>query len=216
MAIVRNKLLREQVRDAVLERVIGGDLRPHERINESWLATELGVSRTPLREALNALTSEGLLRSEAGRGYFVEPMTREELTSIYPIIGALEALAVRKAEPTAEDLAELERINAEMEASAADPLRCMELDDEWHARLVAVAHDEHLAEVIRAQKRRVDRYEYQYMRRGETIRESVRQHAAVIEALAAGDRERATRSLEENWAWGMACLLAIVDESEPA
>src|SRR5438552_13883463 len=79
------------------ERIVDGRLPAGERLNEVHLAASLGVSRTPLREALGRLTAEGALTSSPRLGFFVRPLTAEEFRQIYPIRAILDPEALRLA-----------------------------------------------------------------------------------------------------------------------
>jgi DNA-binding FadR family transcriptional regulator len=81
--------LRADLRLKVLERILNGKLSPGVRVNESRLAKELGVSRTPLREALFQLEREGFVRSDRDRGFSVEPMSAREIRELYPMLWTL-------------------------------------------------------------------------------------------------------------------------------
>ena len=87
--------LRQEARKAVLEWILDGTLSPGSDVNEASLAASLGVSRTPLREALLALEQDGFLVSETGRGFRVVPLTERDVEEIYPMLWTLEGLAVR-------------------------------------------------------------------------------------------------------------------------
>src|SRR6478735_2319718 len=93
MAIER-RTLRSQVREELLARMRSGEVSPGESINEVQLAAELGVSRTPLREALIALESEGQIESENGKGFRFVPLSAREFEELCPIIVTLEGLAL--------------------------------------------------------------------------------------------------------------------------
>ncbi|WP_454299390.1 GntR family transcriptional regulator [Salana multivorans] len=94
MAIQR-KSLRSQVRRELLARMRSGAVVPGEGINEVQLAAELGVSRTPLREALIALESEGQIESEDGKGFRFVPLRAREFEELAPIMATLEGLALK-------------------------------------------------------------------------------------------------------------------------
>src|SRR6478736_6582093 len=100
MAIER-KNLRSQVREELLARMRAGEVQPGEGINEVQLAGELGVSRTPLREALIALESEGQIESENGKGFRFVPLSKREFQELAPIMAALEGLALELTPPDA-------------------------------------------------------------------------------------------------------------------
>ena len=99
-----------------------GDLLPGNRLQDVLLAAELGVSRTPVREALLRLERDGLVESDPNRGFFVAPLSRKEVAEIYPMVWALECLALDSCEPpTPPQIQALRQINAEMAGVKDDP-----------------------------------------------------------------------------------------------
>jgi DNA-binding GntR family transcriptional regulator len=216
VAIVRD-LLRDQVKRAVMDRVVQGDLPGLARINESTLADELGVSRTPLREALLNLEAEGFVESFPGKGFSVPPMTPREVREIYPIVSALEGLALRTGERRPDPDA-AEAVNEELLASQDDPARCLELDKQFHATLVEGCDNARLRELIASLKRMMQRYEYAYMRRTtedksapRTIPTSVEEHRRILDELRVGHVGGAVEALDLNWSYGMERLLEILE-----
>lgn len=206
MAIVRAPL-RDQVHDSIVARIVREELEPGQRLSDSVLAGELGVSRTPVREALVRLEREGFLSTEPGRGFFVKPLSCREVGEAYPVLWTLEALALRDAFPPApETLDELDRVNAEM-GGVDDPEACIELDLRWHRTLLSGCDNERLQRMIAGLKTLVHRYEYAYMQTEGMVPVSTRTHAEIRDACAAGDVERAAELLERNWAFGMERVL---------
>lgn len=218
MAIERN-LLRDQVKRAVLDLVVSGELQGPDRIGEAGLAAELGVSRTPLREALVQLAEEGVMQSTPGKGFSVAPLSTQEARELYPVIAALEGLAIR----SAEQLPDIERaasINDRMLAHQSDDEVCRKLDAEFHATLVARSHSRRLHALLAEQQRVLGRYEAAYMRytaerpdATRTMATSVEEHALILDCLREGDRDGAVRALEANWHNGMERLLEILGGS---
>ncbi|MCZ0979044.1 GntR family transcriptional regulator [Streptomyces diastatochromogenes] len=98
MAIERRPL-REQIRDELMDRLTRGEFSAGSDVNEAALAAELGVSRTPLREALIAMAGEGVLESSQGRGFRFAPVSRQEFRELVAIVAALEALALESSDP---------------------------------------------------------------------------------------------------------------------
>src|SRR6201989_3043758 len=96
MALSR-PMLRDQIKDAILERILAGDYAPGERIVETRIAQEFGVSQAPVREALRELEQMRFIVSEPFRGARVREVTKEELAEITPVRAALEELAAREA-----------------------------------------------------------------------------------------------------------------------
>jgi DNA-binding GntR family transcriptional regulator len=213
--IVR-RLLRDDVRAEIMRKVFAGDFVPGAKINEIELAAELAVSRTPVREALALLSQEGVLESVPGRGFVLPPITVTEVREIYPLIAALEALALRNSHPTevARLVPELEDVCLRM-LSAGSSTHAQQLDEEWHTTLCGLYENHTLHVTIAGFKRRVNRYELTLFADEHSVRESVREHRAIAEALAKADIDGAVARLEVNWKTGMQRLLrSITDERD--
>ena len=200
LATLSRPSLRSRIGERVRDAILSGALPDGRSVNESALAAELGVSRTPLREALIALTHEGFLRSEPGRGFFVTPLTRAEAGEIYPMIWALEALGLEQAHPLpAARLDELDALNDELAATDLATERVLELDRRWHRALLADCGNARLIRTLDALKAQAFRYEFAYFRVSGQVVASADQHRRIVTALRAGDRAGARSTLEINW-----------------
>jgi DNA-binding GntR family transcriptional regulator len=190
-----------QVRGAVRERILDGRLAPGARVNESHLATELGVSRTPLREALAGLARDGFLVAEPGRGYSVSPLTTEEANELYPILGVLEATAVRMGGlPSGEHGNALDELNASLLAVGESPDDAIAANFAWHERLIGACPNHRLTALVRALWNQVRRYEYAFYAPGAArVRVSADLHAGILAALRANDIDRAARLVQDHW-----------------
>ena len=216
-ALIAKKPLREDVHSLLQERIVKGDLVPGNRLQDVLLAAEMGVSRTPVREALLRLEREGLVQSDPNRGFFVAPLSRKEVVEIYPIVWALECLALDSCEPlTPHQIQALRQINAQMAAGPADPLHRQELDLRWHQTLLESCPNERLKEFLGALKQIVRGYECVYMGDPALVRRSVRDHGEILEALVKRKPRLASRLLERNWRAGMESVLARLDQPEQA
>jgi DNA-binding GntR family transcriptional regulator len=214
-AIISKKPLRDDVHALVRERIVKGDLLPGKRLQDVQLAAALGVSRTPVREALLRLEREGLVESDPNRGFFVAPLSRKEVLEIYPIVWALECLALDSSDPpTSSQIQALRQINAEMAAVTDDPLHRQEIDLRWHQTLLESCANERLKELLAGLKQIVRRYECVYMRDPVRVRRSVRDHAEILEALVKKKRDLARRLLERNWRAGMEDVLTQLNEPD--
>lgn len=96
---IENRPLREQVKEELIKRLGRGTIATNSPINEGQLATELGVSRTPLREALITLEREGVITSERGKGFRFTPLSAREFRDLSAIVATLEALALESSDP---------------------------------------------------------------------------------------------------------------------
>ena len=185
--IVRRPL-RDDVRDAIMSRLVRGLHPSGSRIHEGQLAAELGVSRTPVREALMNLQQQGVLEVRPNSGFYVVPITATDIEEVYPMIGALESLAVRLTRSTISGTScRAGRLAAEMGTTIERPKREEELDNAWHALLVSRCGNSRLIMTIQELKIVVSRYESGFMTDPESVRTSAEQHRVVVEALVAGD-----------------------------
>ena len=216
-ALIAKKPLREDVHALLRERIVKGDLLPGKRLQDVLLAAELGVSRTPVREALLHLEREGLVESDPNRGFFVAPLNRQEVLEIYPIVWTLECLALESCEaPTPAQIQALRQINTEMAGATADAPHRQELDLRWHQTLLESCPNERLKDFLAALKQIVRRYECVYMRDPALVRRSVRDHAEILDALVKKKPKLARRLLERNWRAGMESVLTQLHEPEPS
>lgn len=119
MSAISRTVLREQVKDILLHRIVSGELKPGERLVETRIASELGTSQAPVREALRDLELLRLVESEPFRGARVREFGDDELIEVYPVRAALEELAAKEAASRlAGDVAVLEREVDAMRAAA--------------------------------------------------------------------------------------------------
>ena len=206
--------LSERIRSLVREMIVSGELPPDSRINEVHLARRLEVSRTPLREALTALVGEGALTSHPRRGFFVRPLSAEELRHIYPIRALLDPEALRLAGlPTPRQIENLERLNRELEA-ARDVETRIRLDDTWHLELVAACPNPVLMELIRQFMWRTRRYELAYFRDERNVATASDDHRRILAAAGAGDLPGAIKALRINLTDGLEPILRWLQDGE--
>jgi DNA-binding GntR family transcriptional regulator len=207
------------ISDAVQARVRGmivdGALPEGARINEVHLAQELGVSRTPLREALNRLTVEGALTSSPRIGFFVRPLTLEEFQQIYAIRPLLDPEALRLAGvPAPKKLERLERLNDKLSKAAARRELAIALDDQWHLELVDDCPNRVLIELIENNILRTRRYELALMRESENVARATDEHARILAALRNNNLKAACAALKQNMQSGFAPIAAWLQQRE--
>ncbi|WP_158892268.1 GntR family transcriptional regulator [Amycolatopsis anabasis] len=200
--------LRRDLTAEVTARVLDGRLPENTRVNEVRLAGELGVSRTPLREALIGLADQGLLVSAPGRGFLVPPLDLEEARRLYPLVAELEALAVRWT--ALQDLRSLtgllDECSDEMDRAVEAGEEPSELDDRWHGLLLSRCANPQLLRLIAQTKPLLKRYEVLYFGGVERARESIGEHRRVSAAIRDGDLAEATKWLVQNWVKASAYL----------
>jgi len=189
------------------DRIVDGRLAPGSRINEVRLAASLRVSRTPLREALAGLSSEGSLVAVPRRGFFVSPLSEEEFRHLYPIRALLdpEALALSGV-PSRDRIVRLDALNKKILA-AGKPEDVLRLDEAWHLELLAGCPNPILVDFIRRLMARTRRYELALVRERGGFRASVEDHETILRALEAGDLAGACAALRRNMQSGTGPIL---------
>jgi DNA-binding GntR family transcriptional regulator len=193
-----------QVYGEILQLVQRGELAPGTRVSDAALAGRLGVSRTPVREALLRLAREGVLDADTGRGFRVRRLDRAELRDVGAILAELEPLALRLAqELPAERLERLGEIARQLEQTRGDIGRAVELDEAWHQLLLEGCPNRRLLELIATLRQVPQRYVYAYLREAGRVSLSTLHHTRLLAALRSGDREAAAGLLERRWRRGI-------------
>lgn len=178
--------------------IIEGVLSEGERLNEVHLSARLGVSRTPVREALNRLAAEGSLEARPRIGYSVRPLTEDEFTQLYDIRPILDPAALRMAGlPSQGQLARLSTLNRNI-ARARSAEEAITQDDAWHLELLAHCPNRILVDMIQKMMLRTRRYELALMREAAGRTTAGQTHEEILAALSAGNVEEACRALEDN------------------
>lgn len=203
--------LRDEVCRHILDRIHRGDLPPGSRLRDGDLASQLGVSRTPIREALLHLAREGVLDATMGRGFRVRPLDAAELREAGDILGALESLALRLSPPPSPDrLDRLRQVDRRLEQTRGDVSRCLDLEDEWHRILLEACPNRRLLELITSLRQAPRRYLAAYMRDAGRLSLSTLPHQKILQALEKHGCDSAAAVFEQQWRRGVAELEAWV------
>ncbi|MER5884099.1 GntR family transcriptional regulator [Streptomyces sp. NPDC001941] len=212
--LAARSLLRDDAHRAIRDLIVDGTLAPGERLNDADLAQWLGISRTPVREALARLEQAGLVRTKPGRYTMVSPLDARAERAAQSVTAAMHELAVREALPqlTAADLDAMREANSRF----ADALRRRDVeaavaaDDAFHGVAVTACANPAVASVLEQFTpllRRLERLRFSSL----TGRGSVAQHERIIERCAAGDAEGAAAAARANW-----MTLAALFDTGPA
>jgi DNA-binding GntR family transcriptional regulator len=211
---LQRRNLSDEAGRLVRNMIVDGRLAAGARINEVHLAGQLGISRTPLREALSGLEREGALGSVPRLGWFVRPLTLEEFRQIYPIRPLLDPEALGLAGlPPPSRLAALRRLNGRLRVER-DADSIIALDDEWHRLLVAPCPNKVLLDLIDQFILRTRRYEIALMRDGRNVAVATATHDEIIAALERGDLAAGCAALRDNLEAGFAPIAAWLEERE--
>jgi DNA-binding GntR family transcriptional regulator len=200
VTVLSRTVLREQVKELLLGRILDGTYAPGDRLVETRIAQELGTSQAPVREALRELELLRFVESKAYVGARVREVSEEELGEIYPVRAAIEEVAAREAavhlDGGVEELAaELEAMRSA--AAAGDLHAQVEADVRFHRLIVEASGNRTLFEVwssLRVEARTV----ITVLATGVDRHELAEMHLPILEALAAGDPAGAGRTVREH------------------
>jgi DNA-binding GntR family transcriptional regulator len=198
---------RRSARQAVYERISSwiesGQLEPGETIKDSQLAAKLGVSRTPVREALQMLEQIGLVEMRPGRLTRVSDSSFDDAERVYAPLAELQALAAELGTPkaTPADVDEMCTSNNEMLAAIEnnDPVAAREADREFHGVLVRLADNPYLTAAIEPMLAHIRRLEALYFHDTKPGRTSYEEHQRIIEFVAAHDARHARELTRHNF-----------------
>lgn len=196
------QLLRDDVLSRLREAIVDGTLAPGEQLRDAELATWLGVSRTPIREALLELARAGLVHVTPGRSTVVSPIDPRAVRDAQSVVAAMHALAVRQAAPLISD-ADLDAMRSANEAFTAayrrgDVDAALQADEDFHAVALRVSGNQAAAQVI-AQFEPVLRRAERLRFASEESEASTARHDTLIALLSQRDGESASLLAEQTW-----------------
>ena len=194
--------LRDVVFNTLRSAIITGELSPGERLMEIKLANELGVSRTPVREALRKLEREGLVITTARKGAEVAPINEKDLKEVLEIRKSLESLACQiasqKITPAqTEELAAMNSLIAQA-IEANDTESITQVDIEFHEIIYTVTENQRLIDMLHQLKEHILRYRLQYIKDMKNKKNIVDEHNKIISALENHNARSARREIERH------------------
>ncbi len=194
--------LTDEIADVVRERILKGEYEIGEKIKENQIATELKVSRTPIREAFKLLENEGLIDYIPNRGCFAKGFTKQDVDDIYAVREALEELAVRwaVARITEPELLALEEQVDLMEfyTKKKDKKKVLELNTSFHEVIYASARSRFLAQVLRSYKEYIEKTRKSIFYEQSYLEGILSEHRAIFEAIKDRDEERAVEAISKH------------------
>jgi DNA-binding GntR family transcriptional regulator len=193
---------RERIYDELKRWIVEGTLEPDEQLRDAELATVFGVSRTPVREALRQLEDERLVTTARNRWTKVAPLDMSEPARLVPIMSALEVLAMKSGWPFADAVVEqMQRANLDV-AKAVERRRAkdaLDADLAFHTAFDLTSNNADLMDMLGRLRDRMRRIDLAYWARPGLARDSVSEHARIIEAIGTGSLDASVKALEQHW-----------------
>lgn len=202
-AKIKRTFMKDEVYNKLRKWIVTGELEPGTKLRDSDLSEQLGISRTPVREALLRLENDGLVVTKANRWTLVSPIDLNEAKNIYSIVWTLECLALEQAFPhlSAEDIEELEQLNENFNKTiqTRDILAVLQADNEFHNRIIGLSNNPELPKLLSSLKVRIQRIEIHYFSQTDTKDTSYTEHQQILDAIKKQDLNRAIDAIKVNW-----------------
>ncbi|WP_291983113.1 GntR family transcriptional regulator [Candidatus Accumulibacter sp. ACC005] len=194
--------LYQEVAERLRQRIFAHELLPGARIDEQALALDYGISRTPLREALKVLASEGLVTLRPRRGCFVTEVSEQDLDDIFPLMAMLEGRcaleATTRAQP--EDLDRLDALHGQLEqfAESNEIARFFEANQAFHYQIQEMSGNRRLRQVIQDLRKVLKLTRLFSLSIDGRLQQSLAEHAAILAAIKAGDAAGAQAAMHDH------------------
>lgn len=205
--------LYQEVAERLRQRIFAHELTPGTWIDEQKLAEQYGISRTPLREALKVLASEGLVDLKPRRGCYVTEISRQDLDDIFPLMALLEgrcaADAVARAKPI--EIRELKKIHESLENAARDGRidAFFEANQAFHKRIQELANNRWLLSVIQDLRKVLKLSRLHSLSLEGRLQQSLDEHRAIMAAFEAGDAAKAEQLMHDHLLSGREALVKM-------
>lgn len=188
--------LRDVVFNTLRQAILKGELKPGERLMEIQLANKLGVSRTPVREAIRKLELEGLVLMIPRKGAEVAEITRQDMEDVLEVRTALEELAVKDAcdHITDAQLSELKKASNEFKKAlleGKDLVTCADADMHFHDVILSATNNRRLIQMLNNLSEQMYRYRMEYLKDERTHKTLIEEHDAIRRALKKHDKVKA-------------------------
>ncbi len=189
---LKQRALYEEVAELLRQRIFSRELTPGSWIDELKIADEYGISRTPLREALKVLATEGLVTMKVRRGAYVTEVNEKDLRDVFHLMAVLEADAAGAVAATATDkeMQELELLHKALEKSAKDTtdhIRFFTINEAFHVRLLQLADNKWRDQMVADLRKVMKLNRAQSLLKAGRIKESLAEHSILMAALKSRD-----------------------------
>lgn len=209
--------LRDVVFQTLRQAILREDLAPGERLMEIPLANKLGVSRTPLREAIRMLEQEGLVVMIPRRGAQVAGISEKSLRDVLEVRKSLEKLAVELAceRMTEEDMKEMNRAEEAFSAAVheGDALRIAETDEQFHDVIYNSTGNTKLVQLLNNLREQMYRYRLEHIKDISSRQEIVREHEEILDAITRHDKETAIRLMSSHIEHQAVIVLRLIHQN---
>ena len=199
------RALYQDVAELLRQRIFNRELPPGSWIDELRLAEEYGISRTPLREALKVLATEGLVTMKLRRGAYVTEVSERDLTDVYHLLSLLEsdAAGVVATQATDAQMKELQTLHRELEKSVGNREKFFQVNERFHMRLLAIADNRWRDQMVADLRKVMKLNRHNSLLKSGRIEESLAEHQAIMHALLARDAAATVQAMQTHFNNGL-------------
>jgi len=207
-----------QIADMLRDMIMTGKLQEGDKINETELCNTMGISKTPLREALRVLSVEGLIRLVPHRGAFVTKPTFEEIAEMFDVMSLLESFCACSAcqKMTSNDLSRLEKLHAKLEDhfERQDQEAYIRINNRYHALVQEIAGNRTLNQIVDGLRKKILLYRFQSLNLPGRFEASIREHRDLLEAFRHRDHRKAESLMRQHLDNQAKALERLVEQSK--
>ncbi|MEG0922759.1 MAG: GntR family transcriptional regulator [Comamonas sp.] len=199
------RALYEEVAEHLRQRIFAHQLVPGSWIDELKIAEEFGISRTPLREALKVLATEGLVTMKLRRGAYVTEVSQKDLLQVYHLLSLLESDASAELAKTASDaqISELQTLHDALEASVDNRDEFFIANERFHMRVLEMLDNKWLSQMVADLRKVMKLNRHNSLFKSGRVEESLQEHRELMQALAARDADMAQRCVKLHFRNGL-------------
>ncbi|PIT77926.1 GntR family transcriptional regulator [Limnohabitans sp. G3-2] len=199
------RALYEEVAELLRQRIFARELEPGSWIDELRIAEALGISRTPLREALKVLAAEGLVTMKVRRGAYVTEVSEKDLRDVYHLLALLESDAARVVaqNASADQLQQIETLHLDLEQASADRDRFFEINEAFHMLLLQIADNRWRDQMVADLRKVMKLNRHSSLFKEGRIAQSLAEHSAIVQALKERQPELAAQRMQAHFSHGL-------------
>ena len=208
-ATLAPRALYEEVAELLRQRIFAHQLKPGSWIDELKIAEEFGISRTPLREALKVLATEGLVTMKLRRGAYVTEVSQTDLLQVYHLLALLEsdAAAELARAATDEQITELQTLHDALEAAVADRDEFFSANERFHMRVLEMLNNKWLSQMVADLRKVMKLNRHNSLFKSGRVEESLQEHRDLMAALAARNADAAQACVKLHFKNGLAAAV---------
>jgi DNA-binding GntR family transcriptional regulator len=199
------RALYEEVAELLRQRIFARELEPGSWIDELRIAEALGISRTPLREALKVLAAEGLVTMKVRRGAYVTEVSEKDLRDVYHLLALLESDAARVVahNASAEQMAQINALHQDLEKATHDRDRFFEINEAFHRLLLELADNRWRDQMVADLRKVMKLNRHSSLFKEGRIEQSLAEHRAIVQALTERQPELAAERMSAHFMNGL-------------